>query len=178
MARSFRDSKDTLWHVMVNVSVARSLLRGEEPIDILNAKSLAGVMDDPYQRFAVLWAACHSQALAVGLATPEEFDRYLLPGELSPEEAERIWAEAEVALREALIDFFHRIGQKALAGVIAQTIAARTRLDNLSVTKLQGTKVQRLIDHAAEKADQQMDAELDHATAEIDRLILGRTSGN
>lgn len=176
MSRTFTDTHGTAWHVSFSVSAAKRLLASEEPIDILDAKQLAAAFDDPFRRFALLWAGCQTQALEIGVGTPEEFDARLIPPGIDAQEAERVWLESETAMREALVDFFLRIGQKALAAVITKTIAARARLDGVAVGKLEGAAASELIEHAAQRAGDEIDKQLLRGRETLDQL--GKTSTN
>lgn len=178
MSRSFKDSADNVWHVAFNVTAARQLKQGatgtDRSIDILDANELGAAFDDPYQRFDLVWAACASQAKQRDIATPEDFDAMLFPPELPAEEAERIWAEIEQAVQEGLTDFFRRIGQAALAEVITKAKAARQKLEDVAVKKLQSAKAENLIDRAVEKAEAVVDREFDKAMKSLE--ILGEPS--
>ena len=177
MAHTITDSQGTRWYVALNVTRAQRLR--EDGIDLLDPERLATVIEDPYARFAVLWQACRDQAAEHDIKTPEQFDAHLLPDQLSAEESERIWTEAETALREALLDFFRRIGQQALAGVITKTLQARAKLEGVAIAKLQSTQANDLIDYAAAKASAAIDQQWEQGRQSIDRLLTpGKPSTN
>ena len=157
---SFKDKHGSEWLVEPTVSICRRLKeKAENPIDVLNPESLAKAFDDPYARFDLLWALCESQAKDRGVSV-DQFDLALA--------SEDAFIESARALREALNDFFHRMGMASLQATIAETVAARQRLDRLALTKIQSQRTKDLFEKAIKTADAAMENSLDEADAELD----------
>jgi hypothetical protein len=166
---SFKDRNGQDWLVEPTLGVCRRLKsRTENPIDVLDPKSLAKAFDDPYDRFDLLWAFCESQAVALSVKV-DDFDKLLA--------TEDAFVESARALKESLTAFFLRMGMESLAAVITDTLAARARLDLLALTKIKSPRTQRMMDLAVAKADEAMEAELDKAETLLNE-ILGSKSTN
>jgi hypothetical protein len=156
---SFKDKHGVEWLVEPTISICRRLkAKAENPIDVLNPESLSKAFDDPYSRFDLLWAMCEGQATERGLNV-DAFDLALA--------SEDAFIESARALREALNDFFLRMGMVSLQATIAETVAARERLDRLAMTKIKSQKAKDLFEKAIAKADAAMDEVLDEAEAKL-----------
>lgn len=98
--RQFRDSKDQIWIIAVDVSAmksVRSLLKIElHTLMDDGFEGLNKLLSDPVALGDVLYVLCSKQAAAAGVSD-EDFGRRLAGDTL---------AEASLALTEALIDFF------------------------------------------------------------------------
>ncbi|MGN6543780.1 MAG: hypothetical protein ACTHK7_01940 [Aureliella sp.] len=117
----FTDKNGQAWDVELTVGVAR------KAFDISKPETVSAILDDPFQRFDLLWLLCSAQAESRNL-TQEAFDQLVAD--------ERTFVEANAALLESIEAFFRRIGKESLALLMQKTRAAAKSLDALATEKV------------------------------------------
>jgi len=140
---SFLDKNNNRWEVELTVAIARRVF------DISKPDSLTAVLEDPYQRFDLLWLLCEQQAAKLSI-DQSAFD--LLVAD------EATYVAANEALLEAMQSFFRRIGKDSLALLMSKTREAAITLDKMAKEKVAGM-------------DQTLTQVITSAMAEVDQAI-------
>lgn len=141
---SFQDKNNTKWEVELTIAIARRVF------DISKPDSLTAVLEDPYQRFDLLWLICEQQAAKLSI-DQQTFD--LLVSD------EATYVAANEALLESLQAFFRRIGKESLALLMSKTREAALTLDKLATEKIAGM-------------DQTLTQVITKAVGEVDKAIM------
>ncbi len=139
----FKDTSGRVWAVELTIGIARNTF------DISKPETLTQLIDDPYQRFDLLWLLCKDQAEKYSIDVTS-FDRLMLD--------ERTCFEANNALIETIEDFFRRIGKESLALLISKTREAATMIDSTVKEKVSG--MDSAIAKVVSKAMSKLEAEI------------------
>jgi hypothetical protein len=167
-AMQWKDAEGDLWSTAIKFEAAVRL-RETQNVDLLNPSSMESLFGaDPMQRIEAIAELSRAQWEERGLAYSDFVDR-LLSGN-------RTFAEATIALKAALSDFFRRLDRADLAVVADRAWAAMDCERKLREKAAKGDKVGKVLDTAVAKADQMIDAALDKSLEEVEQL--GNTSGS
>lgn len=149
---SFNDRNNKPWNVELTIAIAR------RTFDINKPEELAGIIDDPFKRFDLLWLICQSQAETAGVDI-NAFDQLLAE--------EGVASAADQALVLAIESFFRRIGKESLALLMAKTREAAATIDRIATDKVA-------------TMDQTLTQVITKAAATIDQAIMkaGNLSSN
>lgn len=167
-AVQWTDSGGDRWSTAIKFDAAVRL-RETQGIDLLNPQSMESMFGaDPMTRIEALAELSRPQWEKLGLAYSDFVDR-LLSGE-------RTFAEATIALKAALSDFFRRLDRADLAVVADRAWDAMDCERKLRETAAAGEKVGKVLATAVAKSEAEIDKQLDKALAEVEQL--GNTSGS
>lgn len=139
----FIDKNGQAWDVELTVGVAR------KAFDISKPETVSQILDDPFQRFDLLWLICAAQAESRNL-TQEAFDQLVAD--------ERTFVEANAALLESIEAFFRRIGKESLALLMKKTRDAAKSLDTLATEKV--ANLDSTLNAVIENSIAEMEAEI------------------
>lgn len=148
----FKDKTGHEYDVAISFGVARKLKhRKENPVDLLDPDDLARVLQDPYERFDLLYSIVEEQATAAEL----DADKFGLRVA-----TRTCYIDAHAALTEALSDFFHMMDRPDLAAVIELAIESTGKLQQLAVDKVRGPETRALIDKEISRVEEELDKSL------------------
>lgn len=163
---TFKDSQGQTWTLAITIGVARRLKSlPENAVDLLAPASLQVTLDDLYSRFDLIWQLCRHEAEERGIKDDEAFGRLLADAES--------FASVNVALREALADFFLRAGRPELARLVDRAAEASERLQTLAISKIDSPEVTAAIELAFSAAENAIDAGIKNS---LDNLGTKSTS--
>lgn len=145
----FADKTGHVFDCSISFGVARTLKNREEnPIDLLDPEDLSRVLQDPFERFDLLFSIIASQAKA------KELDADAFGLRVA---TRKCYIDAHAALTEALSDFFHMMDRPDLAAVIELAIESTGKLQQLAVDKVRGPETRALIDAEIARVDREID---------------------
>lgn len=148
----FTDSTGEIWQVQFTIATARRL-RDSHVVDINDPKALADAIDDLYKRFDLLWACCAAQAESRNI-NPSEFDLRISP----------TFADANIALNEALADFFRLSGQTRMVALLDRVKSMTLAVDQAAVEKVNSEEVTQALNQVIARARDDVDRELARLT--------------
>lgn len=143
---AFVDKNSQSWDVELTIGIARKVF------DIGKPESLTAIMDDPYQRFDLLWLLCEKQAVE------RRIDQLAFDILVADDET---YVQANEALLDAIESFFRRINKESLALLMTKTRAAAKQLDKLATAKVS------TLDSTITKVVEKAMATVDSAIAQV-----------
>jgi hypothetical protein len=162
------DAQGAHWSTVIKFESAIRL-RETQAIDLLNPKSMESLFGaDPTLRVEAIAELARPQWEERKLNYLQFVDR-LLSGQTT-------FAEATIALKAALSDFFRRLDRADLAVVADRAWAAMDCERKLRETAANGPKVGKVLEAGLVASEKLIDAGLDKALEEAEKL--GNTSGS
>ncbi|QDV26938.1 hypothetical protein [Aureliella helgolandensis] len=167
----WNDGSGQSWSTTIALSDALRL-KQEMAIDILDPKSVEVIFgSDLVRRTEVLGELARPQWEEAGIAYTD-FADLLLSGPTT-------FVDASDALRRGLSDFFRRAGREDLAIVADRAWKAMEAGMQVSVAKASGEKVGKILQAGIDRAEADLDKELDRALATLQApRIAGSSSGS
>jgi hypothetical protein len=135
-------------------------LRDTQQIDLLDPKSIERLFSDPLIRIEAIAELQRAQWEKLQLNYSQFVDDAILSGE-------RTFADATLALREAISDFFRRLDRRDLAIVADRAWTMMDREQALRMSTASGDKVGQILEASMTRAAAELDAELDRTLERV-----------
>lgn len=151
------DANGQPWSSRITLSHAERLKRNG--VDILSEEFLKNLFGLPLQIIELLGEVSREQWEARGISYEQFADL------VTQEEA--TYVAAKEALMAGLVDFFHRLTLPQLAALLDRGAAAARKITEAMVAKVNGGKVDTLMNSALKKSLDDFDRSIDAQIAEI-----------